>query len=261
MGYETDGQAPFTPVTLADSGRITMPLRPTWVRRAFAQLSGMPTRLQAFSDDMDGLRKVPDNVPNQAMLAEHLGKPLTRIPDPFGKYESFAHHNNAMLREFLDRFGFDYEFVSASDRYNSGQFDDALPARHRAREPVVAVELDFPAQGEHRGVLHAPHVVRGLEGHGAVDQHHGDEVLQADVGDVAVGDGAVRAVQVAQIVDHDAAEERRHHVGHALGDELHVGAVPAADHAVGHHRRQQRLDAAQHRDCKRRAHERPHRFQ
>ena len=66
---------------------------------------------------MDGLRKVPDNVPNQEMLTEHLGKPLTRIPDPFGTHESFAHHNNAMLRHFLDRFGFDYEFLSATDCY------------------------------------------------------------------------------------------------------------------------------------------------
>jgi len=86
----------------------------------------VPTRLIAFSDDMDGLRKVPDNVPNQAMLAQHLGKPLTRIPDPFGKFESFAHHNNAMLRDFLDRFGFDYEFASATDYYTTGRFDDAL---------------------------------------------------------------------------------------------------------------------------------------
>ena len=59
---------------------------------------------------MDGLRKVPDNIPNQEMVAQHLGKPLTRIPDPFGEYESFGHHNNARLRAFLDEFGFDYEF-------------------------------------------------------------------------------------------------------------------------------------------------------
>ncbi len=74
------------------------------VRNAFHALSDTPTRLVAFSDDMDGLRKVPDNVPNKAMLAEYLGKPLTKVPDPFGKFESFAHHNNAMLRDFLDRY-------------------------------------------------------------------------------------------------------------------------------------------------------------
>ncbi len=91
-----------------------------------SELTGRPTRLIAFSDDMDGLRKVPDNVPDQAMLTQHLGKPLTKIPDPFGTHESFAHHNNAMLRQFLDRFGFDYEFMSATECYASGRFDDVL---------------------------------------------------------------------------------------------------------------------------------------
>src|SRR3546814_5480237 len=91
------------------------------VRRAYEILSDIPTRLIAFSDDMDGLRKVPDNIPNQAMVTEHLGKSLTRVPDPFGKFESFAHHNNAMLRAFLDRFGFEYEFISATDYYRAGR--------------------------------------------------------------------------------------------------------------------------------------------
>ena len=75
---------------------------------------------------MDGLRKVPANVPNQEMLQAHLDKPLTRVPDPFGKFESFAHHNNAMLRDFLDRFGFDYEFMSATEATPSGLFDETL---------------------------------------------------------------------------------------------------------------------------------------
>ena len=83
------------------------------VRRAFEAISEIPTKLISFSDDMDGMRKVPDNVPNREMLAEHLHKPLTSVPDPFGQYESFGHHNNAMLRRFLDTFGFDYEFYSA----------------------------------------------------------------------------------------------------------------------------------------------------
>ena len=97
----------YGPSGLPHIGTFNEVLRTTMVRHAFQALSDVPTRLVAFSEDMDGLRKVPDNVPNQKMLAEHLGKPLTRIPDPFGKYESFAHHNNAMLRDFLDRFGFD----------------------------------------------------------------------------------------------------------------------------------------------------------
>ena len=116
----------YGPSGLPHIGTFNEVLRTTMVRRAFETLSDLPTKLVAFSDDMDGLRKVPDNVPNQAMLTEHLGKPLTRIPDPFEKFDSFAAHNNAMLREFLDRFGFDYEFVSSSTQYEGGVFDEAL---------------------------------------------------------------------------------------------------------------------------------------
>src|SRR3546814_8009670 len=84
---------------------------------------------------------VPANFPGQAMLHEHLGLPLSRIPDPFGKYESFAHHNNAMLREFLDRFGFDYEFVASSERYNSGSFDEALKQVLRHNQALLDIML------------------------------------------------------------------------------------------------------------------------
>src|SRR3979490_2830645 len=99
--------------------------RPTMVRHAFRVLTDdkIKTRLIAFSDDMDGLRKVPDNVPNKEMLSKHLGKPLTRVPDPFGTHPSFGAHNNARLRAFLDTFGFDYEFASSTDYYTSGKFD------------------------------------------------------------------------------------------------------------------------------------------
>ncbi len=116
----------YGPSGLPHIGTFNEVLRTTMVRNAFHALSDIPTRLLAFSDDMDGLRKVPDNVPNKDMLAAHLGKPLTQIPDPFGTYESFAHHNNAMLRQFLDRFGFDYEFASSTEYYRAGRFDAAL---------------------------------------------------------------------------------------------------------------------------------------
>ncbi len=97
------------------------------VRHAFQILMpNVPTKLLCFSDDMDGLRKVPDNVPNQEMLTEHLNKPLSRVPDPFGTHESFGQHNNARLRAFLDSYGFDYEFASATDYYKAGKFDDML---------------------------------------------------------------------------------------------------------------------------------------
>src|SRR5579864_6287932 len=105
----------YGPSGLPHIGTFGEVARTDWVRQAFAMLSDTPTRLVAFSDDMDGLRKVPDNVPNQDMLREYLGKPLTAIPDPFGTHESFGAHNNARLMAFLDRFGFQYEFFSSTD--------------------------------------------------------------------------------------------------------------------------------------------------
>jgi lysyl-tRNA synthetase class 1 len=131
----------YGPSGLPHIGTFGEVARTTMVRRAFETLSDIPTRLIAFSDDMDGLRKVPDNVPNQEMLTRHIGQPLTRVPDPFGKYESFAHHNNAMLRAFLDRFGFEYEFLSATDCYASGRFDDTLRAVLRHYQAIMAVML------------------------------------------------------------------------------------------------------------------------
>lgn len=131
----------YGPSGLPHIGTFNEVLRTTMVRRAFETLSDQPTRLIAFSDDMDGLRKVPDNVPNQEMLRAYIGHPLTRVPDPFEKYESFAHHNNAMLREFLDRFGFDYEFASSTDYYTSGRFDDALRQVLRQYDAIMGVML------------------------------------------------------------------------------------------------------------------------
>lgn len=145
----------YGPSGLPHIGTFQEVLRTTLVRRAYETLTGgAPTRLVAFSDDMDGLRKVPDNVPNQGLLTAYLGHPLSRIPDPFDKYESFAHHNNAMLREFLDRFGFDYEFVSASDRYNSGGFDDALRGVLRSFDAIMGIML--PTLRDERRKTYSP---------------------------------------------------------------------------------------------------------
>src|SRR5262245_35601888 len=115
----------YGPSGLPHIGTFGEVARTTMVRTAFRVLTRdkVPTRLLCFSDDMDGLRKVPDNIPNKDLVRQHLGQPLTKIPDPFGKYESFGHHNNAMLRGFLDRFGFAYEFASATEYYKSGRFD------------------------------------------------------------------------------------------------------------------------------------------
>ena len=144
----------YGPSGLPHIGTFNEVLRTTMVRNAFHALSDQPTRLIAFSDDMDGLRKVPDNVPNRAMLAEHLGKPLTQVPDPFGTHDSFAAHNNARLREFLDRFGFDYDFASSTDYYTSGRFDDALRlvlGRFQAIQDVM-----LPTLREERRATYSP---------------------------------------------------------------------------------------------------------
>ena len=145
----------YGPSGLPHIGTFNEVARTTFVRQAYEELTGgAPTRLIAFSDDMDGLRKVPDNVPNQAMLTEHLGKPLTQIPDPFGEYESFAHHNNAMLRRFLDRYGFDYEFLSATDCYSSGRFDDVLRKVLNGFDAIMGVML--PTLREDRRKTYSP---------------------------------------------------------------------------------------------------------
>ena len=145
----------YGPSGLPHIGTFQEVLRTTLVRRAYEALTGgAATRLVAFSDDLDGLRKVPDNVPNQAMLTQHLGKPLSRIPDPFEKFESFAAHNNAMLRDFLDRFGFEYEFVSSSDCYNSGRFDDALKGVLTNFQAILDIML--PTLGEERRRTYSP---------------------------------------------------------------------------------------------------------
>ena len=144
----------YGPSGLPHIGTFNEVLRTTMVRRAYEAMTDAPTRLVAFSDDMDGLRRVPDNVPNPAMLTEHLGLPLSRVPDPFGTHPSFAHHNNALLRDFLDRFGFDYEFVSATQRYESGAFDDALRGVLRHYDAIMAVML--PTLRKERAATYAP---------------------------------------------------------------------------------------------------------
>jgi lysyl-tRNA synthetase, class I len=144
----------YGPSGLPHIGTFNEVLRTTMVRQAFETLSDTPTTLIAFSDDMDGLRKVPDNVPNPEMLREYLGKPLTRIPDPFGKFESFAHHNNAMLREFLDRFGFDYDFRSSAESYESGAFDDAL--KNVLRHYQAIMDIMLPTLRKERAATYSP---------------------------------------------------------------------------------------------------------
>ncbi len=146
----------YGPSGLPHIGTFGEVARTTMVRHAFRVLTEdkVKTRLLAFSDDMDGLRKVPDNVPNKEMLETNLGKPLTRVPDPFGTHASFGAHNNARLRAFLDQFGFDYEFASSTDYYTSGRFDAALLRMLERIEKVMAIML--PSLREERAASYSP---------------------------------------------------------------------------------------------------------
>ena len=131
----------YGPSGLPHLGTFGEVARTTMIRRAFELISDIPTRLFCFSDDLDGMRKVPDNVPQPDMLRENLQKPLTSVPDPFGEYPSFGDHNNAMLRRFLDTFGFEYEFISATDFYRSGRFDETLLRAAERYDAIMEIML------------------------------------------------------------------------------------------------------------------------
>jgi lysyl-tRNA synthetase class 1 len=147
----------YGPSGLPHIGTFGEVARTTMVRHAFRILTRdkVKTRLLCFSDDMDGMRKIPDNVPDRAALEPYLHMPLTVVPNPFGGgYDSFGHHNNAMLRRFLDTFGFDYEFASATDYYKSGRFDEALKRAVGKYDAIMKVML--PTLGEERQATYSP---------------------------------------------------------------------------------------------------------
>ncbi|MTI43052.1 lysyl-tRNA synthetase class I [Roseibium hamelinense] len=147
----------YGPSGLPHIGTFGEVARTTMVRTAFRVLTEdrIPTRLICFSDDMDGMRKIPENVPDRSALEPYLQMPLTAVPNPFGgDHESFGHHNNAMLRRFLDTFGFDYEFVSATDYYKSGQFDEILLRAVERYQKIMDVML--PTLGEERRATYSP---------------------------------------------------------------------------------------------------------
>ena len=145
----------YGPSGLPHIGTFGEVSRTTMVRRAFELMSDVPTRLLVFSDDMDGMRKIPDNVPDKSFLEPHLHKPLTSVPNPFGSdYASFGHHNNAMLRRFLDTFGFQYEFGSATEYYKSGKYDAMLIRALEKYDDIMGVML--PSLGEERQATYSP---------------------------------------------------------------------------------------------------------
>ncbi|MBK8007269.1 MAG: lysine--tRNA ligase [Rhizobiales bacterium] len=146
----------YGPSGLPHIGTFGEVARTTMVRHAFRVLTEdkIKTKLLAFSDDMDGLRKVPDNVPNKELLEKDLGKPLTQVADPFGTHPSFGEHNNARLRAFLDQFGFEYEFASSTQYYKSGRFDAALMKVLQHYDAVMAIML--PSLREERASTYSP---------------------------------------------------------------------------------------------------------
>ncbi|QBX37606.1 lysine--tRNA ligase [Brevundimonas sp. S30B] len=156
----------YGPSGLPHMGTFGEVARTTMVRNAFRALTGdhWPTRLIAFSDDMDGLRKVPEGVPNPDMLREDLHLPLTKVRDPFGAHDSFGAHNNARLRAFLDSFGFDYEFMSSTETYRSGRFDEVLLRVLERFDAIQAVML--PTLGEERRATYSPFLpISPITGH------------------------------------------------------------------------------------------------
>ncbi len=144
----------YGPSGLPHIGTFGEVIRTTMVRNSLMSLIDCPTKLIAFSDDMDGLRKVPDNVPNKNMLKKYIGIPLTSIPDPFEKYESFGHHNNAKLRSFLDEFKFDYNFVSSTEQYTNGFFDNTIIEILQNYEKIL--EIILPTLRKERKSTYSP---------------------------------------------------------------------------------------------------------
>lgn len=146
----------YGPSGLPHIGTFGEVARTTMVRHAFEVLTKgeVKSRLICFSDDMDGFRKVPTNIPNQEMMAEYLDKPLTSVPDPFGSEKSFGECNNERLQKFLDQFGFEYEFFSATDVYKSGRFDQTLLKMLSVYDKVMDIIL--PTLGEERRKTYSP---------------------------------------------------------------------------------------------------------
>jgi lysyl-tRNA synthetase class 1 len=144
----------YGPSGLPHLGTFGEVARTSMVMHAFKQISDLDTKLVCFSDDLDGLRKAPTNVPNRDMLEKHIGQPLTKVPDPFGTHTSFGDHNNARLKEFLNQFGFEYDFYSATECYQSGRFDNTLLKILKNYDKILNVIL--PTLGEERQATYSP---------------------------------------------------------------------------------------------------------
>ena len=156
--YEKKGkitlQTGYGPSGLPHIGTFAEVARTTMMVNAIKQIADIPTEIITFSDDMDGLRKVPDNIPNKEILEKNLHKPLTSIPDPFKKYSSFGEHNNEMLKKFLDKFEFNYIFKSSTETYKQGLFNSALLLVLEKYEQIM--EIILPTLGKERQKTYSP---------------------------------------------------------------------------------------------------------
>ena len=156
--YEKKGkitlQTGYGPSGLPHIGTFAEVARTTMMVNAINQIIDIPTEIITFSDDMDGLRKIPDNVPNKEILEKNLHKPLTSVPDPFKKYKSFGEHNNEMLKKFLNQLKFNYTFKSSTDTYKKGLFNDALLLVLEKYEQINNIVL--PTLGKERQKTYSP---------------------------------------------------------------------------------------------------------
>ena len=147
-------QTGYGPSGLPHIGTFGEVARTSMMVNALNQLTDLPTEIITFSDDMDGLRKVPENVPNQKLLNDNLHKPLTQVPDPFEKFNSFGEHNNEMLKNFLDSFKFKYNFQSSTALYNSGFFNPTLEIILDNYEGIMNIII--PTLGKERQQTYCP---------------------------------------------------------------------------------------------------------
>jgi len=147
-------QTGYGPSGLPHIGTFAEVARTTMMANAIKQLIDIPTEIITFSDDMDGLRKVPDNIPNKKILEKNLQKPLTSIPDPFNKFKSYGEHNNEMLKNFLNKFKFNYIFKSSTNTYKKGLFNNALLLVLEKYEEIM--EIILPTLGKERQKTYSP---------------------------------------------------------------------------------------------------------
>ena len=156
----------YGPSGLPHIGTFGEVVRTSMVQHAFQSLVDCPTRLITFSDDMDGLRKVPENIPNQDKLAQNLQKPLTDIPDPFGKFSSFGEHNNEKLISFLNKFNFKYTFKSSTKLYQSGYFNETLKLILENYQGIMDIILPTLRKERQKTENNKPHIKRGRTNNG-----------------------------------------------------------------------------------------------